>query len=117
MGILLNKDSDLYIGGRGFQASIFMMLIEKRLLEQGRDSETRPEGAFEDALADGVQTVIITDEGLVEGTVILKYENGEEVTALEKEVEMFAVNELKGKIILFCEEEEDDSEDFEEFDD
>ena len=72
MGILFNKDSDIYIGGRGFQASLFMMQIEKRLLEQGRDSETRPESDFEEALNDGVQAVIITDEGLGEGNVTSK---------------------------------------------
>ena len=118
MDILLNKESDLYIGGRGFQASIFLMQIERRLLDQGRDSEARLESDFEKALNDGVQAVIITDEGLVEGTVTLKYENGEEVKFPEKDVERLVVEELSGKIIVFCDEDdEDDAEDLEEFDD
>ena len=62
------------------------MQIERRLLDQGRASETRLESTFADALNDGVQTVIITDEGLVEGIVTLKYENGEEAKFPEKDV-------------------------------
>ncbi|MEX1307663.1 MAG: hypothetical protein AB1Z19_03970 [Eubacteriales bacterium] len=119
MDILINNQADLYIGGHGFQSSIFLMQIERRLMDQGRASETRLASDFDDALKEGVQSVIITDEGLVEGIVTLRYENGEEVKLPEKDVEQHVVGALTGKIIVFCEEDDEDAEieDSEEFDD
>jgi len=116
MAILFEKEKDLYIGPKGFQSSIFLIQVQARLSAGGRAYKVRPENAFDDALKDGVQAVIIKDEDLVQGNISVRYTNGDEATFPEKDVESFVISELTGDIYLYCEEDEDaegdDNDDF-----
>ncbi len=118
MAILFNKEADLYIGAKDFQSSIFLMQVQARLTAGGRAFETRLENDFEDALNDGVQAVIIKHEDLLQSVTTVKYADGTEAVFPEKDVEMFVICELTGKVIVFCEEDDDDDGEFdEEFED
>jgi len=118
MAILFNKEADLYIGAIGVQSSIFLLQVQSRLAAGGRAFETRLESDFEDALNDGVQAVIIKDEDLLQSVTAVKYSDGTEAVFPEKDVEIFVIGELTGKVVVFCDEDDaEDDEIDEEFED